>query len=364
MSLKIRLFPLFALLFAHSARAHIGASVAKANYLHPAAPGTLTVIDGGVHYDYSSYVPEEADASYLITWTDGDTDPTGKFTFYFLDHCVSDALDADQMEMVGTIVHDTRGREARNVYVACDCDADAGVKCPDINDAGPTGERWCDNFVAFDTSALTDGEYWIAAVNNDPPFHVYNLSEAPVRVHHGNKPPPVVIITRPDGLLYADRSYETQFIALGTGPLTLDLSYGDNSVDKVLGPTMGLAKAIPVTRRPDGTTAWIWDTSSLANGNYFLRATLKDAVGGHSYTDSRFPLAVFHPPALDGGAPLDAAEPMPDDGAPVILPAPKKSGCEIAGGSSPCAFLLVFGALSALFTRRALRRGSRTGCTG
>ena len=36
---------------------------------------------------------------------------------------------------------------------------------------------------------LAPGEYWIAAVNNDPPFHLYNLSYAPVRVSHGTARP-------------------------------------------------------------------------------------------------------------------------------------------------------------------------------
>jgi hypothetical protein len=337
------------------ARAHIGASVAKANYTHPQDPWTVITTDGGaVSYDYSRYVPEEStDGKYLLQWTDGDVDPTGKFTFYYFDHDVSNAVTAAQVEMLGTIVHDTQGREARSIYVACYCDADAGVKCPDINDAGPTGARWCDNSVEWDTSGLPDGEYWLMAVNHDPPFYVYNPSNAPVWVHHGAPKPPLVIVTRPDGLGSADASYTAQFIIHGMGALTLDLSYGENQVDKVLGPTTSLVKALPVTAGADGLTTWQWSTSQLPNENFFLRATVKDAQGAVSYSDSRFPLAVYHTPLDDGGAPRDMALPAADLAAPVQ---PPRGSCAVAGRPDAAGALLVAAALAALLSRVGAKR--------
>ncbi|MSP59556.1 MAG: hypothetical protein EXR72_04295 [Myxococcales bacterium] len=324
---------------AGSARAHVGASVAKASYLHPAAPGRVGAgTDGGSATDYSKYVPEEANASYRIDWADGDADPTGRFTFYYLDHAISDAVSAEQVEQIGKLVRDVKGRDAAGIFVACSCEADAGVECPKVDG----GARWCDNFVDWDTSGLTDGAYWIAAVNNDPPFHVYNLSFAPVRVHHGAAKPPVVIVVRPDGLLDADRSYRVAVVAVGTGAMTLQLAYGQNDVKKVLGPVSSIAKQLPAVAGAEGLVGYEWAIAEIPNGSYFVRATVTDG-SGQSYADSRYGLAVYHAPGDDGGAtPADLAV----TGADMAKMENPAKGCSCAvggagGGGGGLALLLL-----------------------
>ncbi len=334
-------------LVAGAASAHVGAVVAKANFVHPLALVTSTPDGGGA--TTWSYAPEIADQSYHIDWTDGDVDPTGKFTFYYLDHGVSDAVSADDVESLGTLVKDTLGRDAATIWVSCMCIMDAGVQCPDA------GVRRCDNFVDWDTSAVPDGAYWIAAVNNDPPFHVYNLSPAPVIVSHAGKPPPAVVVVRPDGLGSASRTYDIQVVAVGTGAMKMDLSWGPNTLMDVLGPTHAIAKAVPVAPGADGTTHYLWDVSALPNGNYFVRASVTDD-NGQSYSDSRFAEAVFHPAGDDGGAPPDLAAAAADGD---VLKLPPPSGCSCNLNAQANALAHVNALALALVIALALRRRRR-----
>ena len=329
------------------AAAHVGAVPAKADFVHPAAPELR-----GSPMRWALTV-EEADQSFLVDWRDGDLDPTGKFSFYYLDHGPSDGVTTRQIEQLGQPLRDVKGREALDVYVSCVCDADAGVACPD------GGQRWCDNSLRWDTSALPEGVYWIAAVNHDPPFLVHNVSSAPVRVRHGGKPIPIVVVLKPDGLLAADRTYRIQLLAAGTGALTVDLAYGTNEEDRVLGPTVTMVKGLPYQPGADGSFQYDWDVSLLRNGNYFLRAAVKDQHGS-SYSDSRYGLAVFHRAPADAGP--DAATDGAVDAAAAIDAAatPKKGGCAVGGslperGRAGLALLL----LAALATRLRRRRAPR-----
>jgi hypothetical protein len=340
--------PLLALLLAAApARAHVGMVVAKADFVHPAPP-MVSYPDGGVAY---RYVPEEADQSYRIEWVDGDLDPTGRFTFYYLDHGVSDGVSRDELTLVGTVARDVQGRDATSVWVSCSCDADAGVACPDA------GARWCDNFVQWDTSGLPDGAWWLAAANDDPPFHVFNLSSAPVLVHHGQTKPPVLIVEKPDGIGDADKTADVALIAVGTGPMKLNLAWGDNDPARVLGPTTTIAKALPVTIGADGLFTYPWDTSQLPSGlKLFIRATLTDDAGT-TYSDSRYGQGVFHrPQGGDGSQVFDLS--MHSGDGPLNL-TPKGCGCALGGrrATPPLALALLY-----LAIRRALRRGSRSAC--
>jgi MYXO-CTERM domain-containing protein len=355
---------------AHPALAHVGAVVSKATFCSPPPPAQ-SALDSGVIY---SYLPEDADASYRIAWQDGDTDPTGKFTFYYLDHEPPTAVDANAIETLATPVRTVDGRDAASVYVSCACVAvDAGA---DICDAGTApncadgGARWCDNFVDWDTSTILDGVYWIAAVNNDPPYHVYNMSQSPVRVSHGAHKPPVVIVLKPDGLgPGADTSYRASVLVSGEGQLTLDFDWGIDEKNQVNGPVHAIARGVPVVVGSDGAVAYSWDVSALPNEVYFLSATVKDDAGGVSFSDSRYGLSVFHRVGTDAGdaGPGDASAAVaPDLASPPTNPkSPSGCACSVGGAdSSPLPWLPFAIAAGALAIRRrtALTR-SRIGCT-
>src|SRR5581483_4448020 len=74
-----------ALLVAAPAEAHIGAILAQARFSAPPTP-KVTPSDMGVIFD-NTYPWAAADQAYTIAWDDGDNDPTGNFSFYYLDHC-------------------------------------------------------------------------------------------------------------------------------------------------------------------------------------------------------------------------------------------------------------------------------------
>ncbi len=329
--------------WAAAAEAHVGAAVAKANFTHPAPIDLLS--DGGTHYHF---VPEAADQSFRIEWDDGDVDPTGRFTFYYLDHAISDGLTAKQLPQEATLVRDLSGRDAERVYVSCSCDGDAGVKCP----GGDGGPRWCDNFVQWDTHALPDGSYWIAALNDDDPYLVYNLSPAPVRIHHTVALPPAVLLLTPDGVGTADLQYHLQLLAVGTGAMKMDLSYGNDDYGETLGPLHAIAQAVPAVVGSDGTVGYDWALSSVKNGTYFVRVQLSDSVG-QAFADSRYGLVVFH-----GSGSVDAAVSDAGDGGGIKTLMPPRSGCscQLAAQRRPTGWWVLWGILGGLGVGRVISR--------
>ncbi len=339
-----------------SARAHIGAVPAKASYTMP-PPLPATPTDGGISILDSSYAPATPSAGkYTIAWNDGDIDPTGRFSFYFFDHSPTYQVTADTIEANATPIANAQG-----IWTACDCSTDASVICPDLG-----GPRDCRNSFDWDTSQVASGSYWIIAVNNDPPFHIYNVSNTPIRITHGSDTtPPVVLVLRPDGFGAFDTSYSVQWYAVGEGPLHIDLSYGLDDVDHVNDPPTPIVSDVQGTPNVDGTTSWNWDVSALPNMSVaFLRVKVTDVHGVTSFADSIFGLSIFHSGATtdlslgDASALFDGAG---DSGNIVYIP-PKKSGCEFGSTGAvsqawlfPGAFGLAF-VLFLLVRRRAQRR--------
>ena len=257
----------WATLSAGSAGAHVGAVVSQAAFCRPPPPAHQAT-DGGLVFRWA---PEEADSRYRIAWLDGDFDPTGRFTFYAVDHQVPIAVDTSVIDGqggndpgIGRVLKTTDGREARDLWVSCSCEAEdaGGGECdgglPGL--CADAGARWCDDRIEWDTGAVADGVYWIAAVNNDPPYHVYNTTAAPIRVAHGPRRPPVVIVIRPDGLgAGVDRSYDISALVAGEPPLTIDLAWGINDLDRVNQPLHPIASGLPAVPGPDGAFHYGWD---------------------------------------------------------------------------------------------------------
>jgi hypothetical protein len=335
------------------ARAHVGAVVANANFTQPAPPVT-TPADQGVLLSAPTIDTVTVGQPYTISWTDGDNDPTGRFYFYYYDHGLPFAADATVVESVATLIADGNG-----VWAGCTCDDDAGVMCPDA------GTRDCRNSITWNTTGVAPNTYWIYAVNNDPPYHVYKVSESPVRVQALGMaaPPPAAIILRPDGYGAFDTSYRVQWYATGAPPLTVDLSYGVATPQAVLGPTTSLAKNVMGFMNADGTEAFDWDISKLENLQvFFLRVQVTDGHGVQTFTDSHFGLAVFHP-ADDGGV-----TPTPDlsmrDGGSIIIKPPGGCSCSFAPGAGGVAAVamplaIALAAVVMLRARARARAGAR-----
>jgi hypothetical protein len=331
------------LLMAAPAAAHVGAVPAKATFSAPLGPVT-TDSAAGDHYDVAPFTFPTADKTFTVSWDDGDIDPTGRFTFYWLDHEPAFQVPPEAIEQIGTAIPNAVG-----VWVSCTCanNADGGIICPDAGSRAGS----CFNSFVWDTSALPAGSYWITAVNNDPPFHVYNVADAPVRVAHGGAaPPPAVIVLRPDGLMSFDQQYRAQWLAVGAAPLRYDLEYGLDDLDLSLNPTVPFASAAATTANADGTVSYNWNLAALMSGEqYFLRVRVTDAMGRVAFSDSRLGLNVFH--RGDAGSdivPVDMRR-------RIVLPVPSDGGCRVgAGGGAwlPVAALALALALALVARRR------------
>ncbi|MDB4964331.1 MAG: hypothetical protein JWN44_20 [Myxococcales bacterium] len=335
-----------ALLVAAPARAHVGASVAVAKFTAPNEPA-VTHVDPNDTVDPFTFAT--ADASYTIQWVDGDTDPTGRFTIYYLDHQPTFQVTVDEIEQGAATKVDDPINKAGGFFASCFCSPDMGVTCPtDVRD--PNGN--CGNKLVWNTSALPQGTYWLVAVNNDPPFHVYNSSGGPVRVAHGGTAAPAAVIVRPDGLGAWDKVYHLQWIAEGKAPLKFDLAYGLEDTGFANAPSADIATGLTVTPNADGTFGYDWDISALDNNKaYWVRLKTTDADGTSTFTDSHFAVTVFH----SGGMVTPADMAM----------APKKSGCDVGAGQAPSSssggatLLSAFAALAfaVYLARRAGTRG-------
>ena len=386
----------FASLLSSPVFAHNGAVVAKASFCLPPPPGHFPTDASGVEYHYvPRYAPEEADQHYRFAWQDGDMDPTGKFTFYYVDHDLPVALRVDYVDGtggtqgIGKLMKSVDGREARDVYVSCACVAQDGGG--DLCDAGilpncvDGGARWCDNWIDWDTSQVPDGVYWIAAVNNDPPYHLYNMSEAPIRVSHGTHKPPAVMVVKPDGYGSAETLYRVTALVAGEGKLTMNVAWGIDNDPAVTNPLHVIASKVPITPASDGTVTYDWDVSKLPNEAYFIEVTVTDDTGASSYSDSRQGIGVFHPPVKDGGSAVADLAATMERGDLAQAGGAKTGGCgcrigEGRGGASRRGSVRgMFAALIAIAfaivtrgragrlpnrRRRAAPPGARSGCTG
>jgi hypothetical protein len=349
----VKLVVVFAAAFAvlvgtATARGHVGMLPAVAKFTAPAEPVT-THVDPNDTFTWSGFA--NADASYTIQWTDGDIDPTGRFTFYYMDHEPTFQVGPDEIEQ--TLGHKIVDgvNDSGGYFASCICSTDLGVTCPpDIRD--PNGN--CANQLVWNTSGLAPGTYWLVAVNNDPPYHTWNVSGAPVRVVHGGTPPPAAIILRPDGFGAFDKGYHLQWLGDGKAPLRFDLAYGLE--DTGAGNTIigDIGSGVSATDNGDGSFGYDWDISQLpSNKAFWVRLTVTDADGQTSFTDSKFAVTVFH----------SGATAMPD----LAMAPPPKGGCHCSvenhalapGRDGLLAALFVLGGLGAVvyLARRAGRRG-------
>lgn len=308
------------LIGAPTAQAHVGTSVAVAKFTNPIEP-TIGHVDPNDSVSWSGFTG--ADGSFRITWDDGDSDPTGRFVFYYMDHAPTFQVPVEAIEGgLGTRINDPINTSG-GYFASCFCSMDMGVTCPTVT-RDPSGN--CANQFVWNTSAIPSGTYWLIAVNNDPPFHVYNASNAPLRIAHGAAPlPPAVAVVRPDGYGSFDRTYHLQWLAAGQAPLTFDLDYGVEDTMTALQPSVSIAGGIAGTLNGDGTFGYDWDISSLANNTiYWVRIKVTDGTGASSYTDSHYGMTVYH-----NGMP-----PPPD-----MATASKKHGCGVDPGEPPLAAL-------------------------
>jgi hypothetical protein len=296
-------------LVAAPARAHVGAKVSLAQFETPAA--LLSATDGGV----GPSAIDVADASYVVSWYDGDMDPTGHYYFYYLDHQPPTGLSTDDVKNLATPIADV----PFGIWTACDCVDGMGVMCPDA------GVRDCRNQFTWDTHAIAPGAYWVIAIDNDPPYFLYSSSESPVRIGHGGSAPPGATIRKPNGIGSADQTYRLEWLADGDGPLHFDLAWGSDIYPGLNDPPTPIGTGVAVTDLGNNVYAFDWSTASLPTGDVYVQLKVTDAQGRSTVTDSRN-LKIFHP-VIGSDAAVDMAMRSPDLAMPV-----KKGGdgCDVA----------------------------------
>jgi hypothetical protein len=299
--------------FSTVARAHIGAIVTPAQITSPPRlPSTPSQV----------MIPT-ADASFTISWTDGDIDPTGRYYFYYLDHQPPGILHVEDAEKQATIIPEG----SNGIWASCSCAA--------LFDCVDSGVRDCRNSFTWDTSGVAAGTYWIIASDVDPPYHAYTVSETPVRIGHGGgEPGPAAVVLRPNGIGSADNSYRLQWIAVGQGPLHFDLLFGSDSYPGVLGPRTSIGMDVTAMDNGDGTWGYLWDPSNVVQMDIFVEVRVTDAMGRSAFTDSNG-LTIAHPMRRDAAVDL-APAPAPRD---LALPLPPSSSCESEPGAPGAAAL-------------------------
>ena len=263
-----------------------------------------------------------------------------------MDHQPTFQVSADDIETGGIATKiDDPVNMAGGYFASCYCDGDQGVTCPMVT-RDPAGN--CANQFTWNTSAIAPGTYWIVAVNNDPPFHVYYPSQRADPRRARREPRPAALIVRPDGFgawdtMLSPAVARRRQAAAEVRSRVRARGHGHRAhADR-----RHRHRDLPTTNA-DGSYGYDWDVSHLAsNMGYWVRLTVTDGDGNKTFTDSHFATTIFHNPVA----------------ADMAMPPKKKSGCEIGPDDGPSrgmlSALIVLGALAVRPLRRASRGAAR-----
>src|SRR4030095_10637492 len=107
------------LLLSGVAHAHVGGTAVNATFTAPPPPTTMP---GDLSVMVAPYTWPSADASYIVSWDDGDTDPTGHFTFYYMDHQPTFGVTPADVESIATLCEEVGNPGAPvQIWASCNC---------------------------------------------------------------------------------------------------------------------------------------------------------------------------------------------------------------------------------------------------
>jgi hypothetical protein len=164
------------------------------------------------------------------------------------------------------------------------------------------------NVVAWDTSNVPSGTYWLwSAVTEIPvsnPEHLITFSPGVVSiVHPGDEAQPaVVLVPPPDAFLWpVGYMLDVDYMAFdphGTGTITIEATQSPDGSDMRV-----LASGLPASMPGDSTYEghFTWDTHDVPTGRWTLRATIQDARGMTFSAYDQVFYYVNHPPASSHG---------------------------------------------------------------
>lgn len=237
--------------------AHVGGVPTQARFLTPEGVGN------------------EANAGAIITWDDGDIDPTGKFDFFY---------QTSNVPPLASLTHP----------------AFQGIAIPEAQDILISETT---NMFGWETSAIPAGSYFVYEITEDPPLMpIYGISHGPITVRHDGDPLwPAVSVLEPNGSGDIVRDeFAVRWIASGEGDLVADLAWG--RPDSPLDPLTPLVEGVPMSPRGDGIYdgCFLWDLSELPQGYYFLHVTVRDS-GGRAHAAYSYASLVVFRPTIDAG---------------------------------------------------------------
>jgi hypothetical protein len=196
-------------------------------------PPTLQITDPDGESDV-------ADGQFTITWMDSDPDDDSVISLYF---------DTDWQGLDGTLIVSGLSE-----------DADGGF-----------------GYYVWDTSSLVEGIYYVYGICNDgnnEPISTYSLN--PVSVNHTSheNDPPLLRLTEPDGQDdFANTMYMIIWIDSDSDSDAAISLYYDSDISGFDGTLIasGLSED-----EFGGSGAYIWNTSSIPEGEYFIYGTIND----------------------------------------------------------------------------------------
>lgn len=282
----------------------------KARFLLPMAllaPSLAFAGDSGsvrVAYLYNPLgVGDVADTSYELTWLDSNMPAVGlnvTIDFYYTATMPPTfAIGEVPATLTGTIVA-------------------TGIDEPSL-----------ENSLVWDTTAVPPGNYYLwtlARLDPRPATHLDVIAWSPgivSIVHPGDELQPAVVLIKPNSPIErADRSFAITYAALdpdGTGRVKIEATLSRDATGFTT-----LARDLPA----EANGMYTWDTSTVAEGGWTLRATIEDARGRSFTSYGRYFLTIDHPdPIADSGV----IAPAPDAG----VPGPNEDesgGCSCSNG--------------------------------
>jgi len=141
----------------------------------------------------------------------------------------------------------------------------------------------------WDTSALTEGDYYVYAVINDGVNDaVIAYSNGPLTIIHNQAP--TINLVEPDGQEdTVDSTFSIQWTASDPNDQASIALYYDSDNSGQNG-----TEIISNLSENDGIDQYIWDTSALAEGDYYVYAVINDGTNDALTVYSSGPVTITH----------------------------------------------------------------------
>ncbi|UCE73812.1 MAG: VCBS repeat-containing protein [Methanomassiliicoccales archaeon] len=218
-------------------------------------------------------VDDQVNTEYMISWIDSDADDDASISLYY----DSDSSGHDGTVIVSGLSEDEHG--SSGVYL-------------------------------WDTSSVSEGEYWIyAKIWDDSSVPKYNYCSGPLTISHSStsNTPPSFYITEPDGQSdFANRKFTIMWVDSDPDDdASISLYYdmdnmGFDGVEIVTG----------ISENSDGSSGYFsWNTTNVQLGEYYIYGICDDGNNEAIKRYSNFPVVIDHNPSKNNPPLIQLVEP-------------------------------------------------------